>query len=144
MKSKLVFLFSLSLTLPIFGQDGKHKGNLSISENKSEGYLNISDLEKNGINSKLIKTDLAMDDIQIIRNFNFDKFRDYSNVQLIQISNGGPILELYSLEKLISQGFVFDSALIQDKKGRDYSGITNQTMPVVNVGFGIKHTDLLR
>lgn len=144
MKSKLVFLFSLSLSLPIFGQEGQHKGNLSNSENKSEVHLNISELEKNGINSKLIKSDLAIDNIQIIRNFNFDKFRDYSNVQLIQISNGGPILELYSLEKLISQGFVFDSALIQDKKGRDYSGITHQTMPIVNIGFGVKYSDLLK
>jgi|APGre2960657468_1045069.scaffolds.fasta_scaffold202247_1 hypothetical protein len=144
MKSKLVFLFSLSLTLPIFGQDGKHKGNLSISENKSEGDLHISDLEKNGINSKLIKLDLSINDIHIIRDFNFDKYRDFSNVQLIQISNGGPILELYSIEKLINDGFVFDTALIEDKKGRDYSGITHQTMPIVNIGFALKHSDLLK
>ena len=75
--------------------------------------------------------------------FVYSQGADCSTATLVS-SNGCSILELYSLEKLISRGFVFDSALIQDKKGRDHSGITHQTMPVVNVGFGIKHTDLLK
>jgi len=144
MKSKLLLLLILSLNFSLFSQEGKHKGDLDMINTKSEGYLSISDLEKNGINSKYIKSELPIDEIQKIRDFNFDQYRDYSRVQLIQISNGGPILELYSIEKLIKEGFIFDSALVEDKKGRDYSGITHQTMPIVNIGFAVKHSDLLK
>ena len=144
MKSKLVFLMMLSLNLSVFSQEGKHKEDLIVRVNKTDGYLSISDLEKNGINSKLLKSELPLDELQKIRDFNFDQYRDYSKVQLVQISNGGPILELYSIEKLINEGFVFDSKLIEDKKGINYSGVTHQTMPVVNIGFRVKYSDLLK
>jgi hypothetical protein len=144
MKNKFILTLILFINFFVFSQNEKKSLNTNSNDNSSIGYLLINDLEKNGINSKLLNENLDLEVVKKIRYFDFNKYRDFSKVQLVQISNGGPIIELYSIEYLLKKGFVFDNSFLDSKKGRDFSGVIHQTIPIVNIGNQLKQSELLK
>jgi hypothetical protein len=110
----------------------------SISANNQQGQeiiLQKSDLEQNGINSTLLNIDISNSDIVKLRNFDFSKYRNYYNLQEVQIENGPKII-IYSIEKMISIGQIFDQQFLDSKKNVDETNITHSIIPVINIGFG--------
>jgi hypothetical protein len=127
----------------MFSQDDANtsftkENNLTIDTHKAT--LKISDLETNGISTYGL-TAMKESDIEKIMNFDFTSYRLYSGNQKVQIENG-PVIEIYSLEKMISNGKTFSEELIFSKKNADYSNVTHAIIPKVNVGFGLTEAEV--
>ena len=97
--------------------------------------VQISDLEFNGINTSQISITLNHNDLEKLRYFDFSPYRLYNSSQKIQILDG-PIIEIYSVEKMISKGMVYDENYIHSKMDVDNSTVSHATMPLVNIGYG--------
>jgi hypothetical protein len=107
----------------------------SNNQKQNEIILQKSDLELNGINSALLNIEVSNNDIIKLRNFDFSNYRNYYNIQEVQIENGPKII-LYSIEAMISKGQKFDDQLISNKKNVDDTNIMHPIIPTVNIGFG--------
>ena len=107
----------------------------SNNQKQNEIVLQKSDLELNGINSALLNIEVSINDIIKLRNFDFSNYRNYYNIQEVQIENGPKII-LYSIEAMISKGQKFDDQLISNKKNVDDTNIMHPIIPTVNIGFG--------
>lgn len=122
---RLLFLtFCLFIVSTSFGQD-------TVSNS-----VNISTLEEKGIYTTNIPLSITDEDLENLKSFDFSPFRLYSASQKIQIENG-PIIELFSVEKMISIGAVFTEEYISSKKNTDFSTVTHSVMPKVNIGYGL-------
>lgn len=115
-----------------------NENNLTIESQKVT--LKISDLETNGINTYGL-TAMKESDIEKIMNFDFTSYRLYKGNQKVQIENG-PVIEIYSLEKMMSIGKTFSDELIFSKKNADYSTVSHAIIPKVNVGFGLTEAEV--
>jgi hypothetical protein len=127
----------------LFSQDDakssfSKENNLTIESQKVT--LKISDLETNGINTYGL-TVMKEGDIEKIMNFDFTSYRLYKGNQKVQIENG-PVIEIYSLEKMMSIGKTFSDELIFSKKNIDYSTVSHAVIPKVNVGFGLTEAEV--
>ena len=127
----------------MFSQDDTNssfanENNLTIETQRTT--LKISDLETNGINTYGL-TGMKESDIEKIMNFDFTSYRLYIGNQKVQIENG-PVIEIYSLEKMISNGKTFSDELIFSKKNANYSTVTHAIIPKVNVGFGLTEAEV--
>lgn len=96
-----------------------------------------SPLTSNGIFDQSIFNSISNEDYNRLLKFDFSPYRNYNTTQKIQIENG-PLLELYSVEKMIQAGFIYDREYTKSKKEVDNSNVTHPILPYVNIGFGFK------
>ena len=96
-----------------------------------------SPLATNGIFEQSIFNSISDEDYNRLLKFDFSPYRNYNTTQKVQIENG-PLLELFSVEKMIQDGFVYDEMYVKSKKEVDNSHVTHQILPVVNIRFGYK------
>jgi len=120
------------MTSQVFTQESVSLLPVITNESKT---LKVSDLELNGINSSAINSVILHEDLIKLRNFDFSVYRLFDNSQKIQIQDG-PMIELYSIEKMIVLGQVFSTDFINSKNGVDNSSVTHDIIPLVNIGFG--------
>ena len=119
----------------IFSQANKIDLTTITTESNTSGFIKIADLELNGINTSELISSISNEDLIKLRNFDFSTYRIYSASKKVQILDG-PIIELYSIEKMISIGQNFDQNFIDSKKNIDYSTVTHEIIPLVNISFG--------
>lgn len=144
---KLLLLISglFLLNNSIYGQSGQ--ANISSDETQNKSSENsfiplFSELEKNGINTAKINIEISNNDLEKLKNFDFSPYRVYNNSQKIQIENG-PVIEIYSVEKMINMGVVYENAYILSKKNVDNMFVTHEIMPLVNIGYGLTAAEVL-
>lgn len=144
---KLLLLISglFLLNNSIYGQSGSV--NISSDETQNQSSENLitpvfSELEKNGINTAKINIEISSNDIEKLKSFDFSPFRVYNNSQKIQIENG-PIIEIYSVEKMIGMGVEYENTYILSKKNVDNTFVTHEIMPLVNIGYGLTAAEVL-
>ena len=108
----------------------------SFGQNTVTNSVNNSSLEENGIYSTNIPTSITNEDLENLKTFDFSPYRLYSTSQKIQIENG-PIIELFSVEKMILKGQIFSEEYILSKKNTDFSTVVHSVMPKVKTGYGL-------
>ncbi len=96
-----------------------------------------SSLSSNGIKNESFLNSIQDEDLNRLISFDFSPFRNYYTNQKVQIENG-PVIELFSIEEMLQKNFQFDIAYLENKKGVDFSSITHQLVPIVNIGYGTK------
>jgi hypothetical protein len=135
MKNSIIF-FLLFTNLNVFSQITE-KGSLTGGQKSKEvvKLITVQDLQGNGINSSKINEVLPTFELEKLLNYDFSSYRKYNQPQKIQIENG-PIIELLSIQEMISNGTTFNSEYVLSKKDIDYSTISHEIIPIVNVGFG--------
>jgi|GEM_PF-4691802 len=122
------------MTSQVFTQESISLLPVITNESKT---LKVSDLELNGINSSAINSVILHEDLIKLRNFDFSVYRLFDNSQKIQIQDG-PMIELYSIEKMIVLGQVFSTDFINSKNGVDNSHVSHEILPLVNIDYGKK------
>lgn len=145
MKLLLLTLGLFILNSPIYSQN--EPVNISLNELQDQPVDNsvftlLSELEKNGINTSEITVEIGVNDIEKLKKFDFSPYRVYNKSQKIQIENG-PIIEIYSVEKMVSMGFVYENTYILSKKNVDNMSVTHEIMPLVNIGYGLTPAEIL-
>jgi hypothetical protein len=128
----------ISTTFLCYSQDEQHGMDQKLSKNSSIETvepIKLSDLENNGVNTSKINSSLLSQDLEKILDFDFSPYRNYSSIQKVALDNNF-IIELYSLETMISKGIHVESSLISSKKNTDHSGVIHDVIPKVSIGFG--------
>ena len=131
---KLLLFIFLFQTVS-FSQESISKESSNNSQQPQEIILQKSDLELNGLNSGLITSEISQSDLIKCRTFDFSAYRNYYNSQEVQIENG-PKIVLYSIEKMISLGQIFDPQFLDSKKNVDETAVTHPIIPIINIGYG--------
>ena len=142
MRNSLFYIIILLFSFESFCQSKDES--IMLRKTVSSTNVMISNLNKNGIETNGFPLTLDSDEIKKIIYFDFSQYRSYYKKQFVQIANGGPIIELYSIERMIKEGFVFEESFLESKKGIDYSGVIHQTIPIVIVGYGINESQSLK
>jgi hypothetical protein len=94
-----------------------------------------SDLAKNGIDPSTLPENISQEDLQKLLYFDFSIFRNFSSNQSVQILNG-PLIQLYSIERLITAGHEFTESFLLSKRNVQTNQSNYEVIPLVNVGFG--------
>lgn len=95
---------------------------------------NKQKLTKNGIS--IVESDKTYTDYQydLLANFDFNSYRNYTTTRLVQIEDG-PIIQLSSLVEIQKIGKPIPTELLENKKGEAISSNLKSIITLVNIGF---------
>lgn len=94
-------------------------------------------LKSNGVFVSVDISSMPYADIDLIAKSNFDQYRGYDFRQHVVLKHG-PTIELASIKERLAAGQTVDGKIISRKKSFLKGSYSNQLMPIVDIGMGIK------
>jgi hypothetical protein len=137
MKQLTPFIIGVLISISAYTQSQEKKFNNQATQIKKETVLPKAYEEVGLVNlSSYLK--INQEDYKRIVLGNYDEYRDLQKRTKIKIANGGPEIELFSITEMESMGHQVNSHIKSEKQNRDYSNVTTELIPEVNVCFGCK------
>jgi hypothetical protein len=94
-------------------------------------------LKTNGVFVSSDISQIPYVDIDRIATSNFDQYRRYDTRQQVVLRHG-PNIELASIQERLAAGKTVDDNIVAKKKSFSTGSFSNQSMPIVDIGFGVK------
>jgi hypothetical protein len=94
-------------------------------------------LKTNGVFVSSDISQIPYVDIDRIATSNFDQYRRYDTRQQVVLRHG-PNIELASIQERLAAGKTVDASIVAKKKSFPSASYSNQSMPIVDRGFGVK------